>query len=455
LEKADDDFRCIVAGAGAAGLAAALTLAQAGQEVLLLEAHQTFQQGCNTSMSTAMIPAAGTPWQERRGVEDSAARFLADVMLRTGGSAEPTVARTLTGVSAEVVGWLAGACGVPLELETSFQYPGHSAYRCHTIRNRSGQTLHRHLVELARSEPRITFGVPFRLTDLILDEHGRVDGATIMSPDGRTEVARAPAVILATSGFGANPDAVRRHIPEIADALYFGGEGSSGDAIAIGSRIGADLVYLDGYQGHGGIAHPHGILVTWAVIMHGGVVVNGAGRRFGDETRGYSEYAEKVLGQPASRAWVIFDQRIGKRCLSFADYQDLLEAKAVRWAPDLASLAELTSCGVELENTILAARDSAVSGTADEFGRSDWEAALEPPFAAVYVSGALLHTQGGLAVDERARVLRSGVPIGGLYAAGGAAVGISGHGASGYIAGNGLLAAFGLGYLAGRDVASH
>ena len=78
----------------------------------------------------------------------------------------------------------------------------------------------------------------------------------------------------------------------------------------------------------------------------------------------------------------------------------------------------------------------------------------------VKVTGALFHTQGGLAVDNNARVLRKGRPISGLYAAGGAAVGMSGSGAGGYLAGNGLLAALGLGYLAGhhaggRPEASH
>src|SRR5262249_49597363 len=141
------DFSCVVAGAGAAGLAAALKLAQEGQDVLLLEARETFERGCNTAMSTAMIPAAETPWQQRHGVEDSAERFLADVMLKTGGSADPTVSRALTRVSAELVGWIAEECGVPLELETSFLHPGHSAHRCHTTHDRSGRTLHRQLLE--------------------------------------------------------------------------------------------------------------------------------------------------------------------------------------------------------------------------------------------------------------------------------------------------------------------
>ena len=67
---------------------------------------------------------------------------------------------------------------------------------------------------------------------------------------------------------------------------------------------------------------------------------------------------------------------------------------------------------------------------------------------------ALFHTQGGLVVDGAARVLHeSGEPIPGLYASGGAAAGISGHGAGGYLAGNGLLPALGLAYLAAESVA--
>ncbi len=45
-----------------------------------------------------------------------------------------------------------------------------------------------------------------------------------------------------------------------------------------------------------------------------------------------------------------------------------------------------------------------------------------------------------------------GAPIPGLYASGGAAAGISGHGAAGYLAGNGLLPAFGLALLAAEHL---
>lgn len=70
------------------------------------------------------------------------------------------------------------------------------------------------------------------------------------------------------------------------------------------------------------------------------------------------------------------------------------------------------------------------------------------------VTGALFHTQGGLVVDTAARVQRAdGTPVPNLYAGGGTAAGLSGHGPGGYFSGNGLLTALGYGMLAGRHAA--
>ncbi|HEX9077353.1 MAG TPA: FAD-binding protein, partial [Anaerolineae bacterium] len=87
----------------------------------------------------------------------------------------------------------------------------------------------------------------------------------------------------------------------------------------------------------------------------------------------------------------------------------------------------------------------------DEFGRTSF-GELKPPYYGVQVTGALFHTQGGLRIDQRARVLKpDGTVIPNLYAGGGVAVGVSGRGANGYLAGNGLLAALGWGKVAGQD----
>jgi fumarate reductase flavoprotein subunit len=80
---------------------------------------------------------------------------------------------------------------------------------------------------------------------------------------------------------------------------------------------------------------------------------------------------------------------------------------------------------------------------------------LTPPFLAVQVTGGLFHTQGGLVVDASGRVKRNdGSLFPNLFAAGGAAVGISGTTAAGYLSGNGLLTATVLGRVAGRAAAS-
>jgi fumarate reductase flavoprotein subunit len=280
-----------------------------------------------------------------------------------------------------------------------------------------------------------------------------VRAAVVETPDGAREEIDTPAVLLATNGYGADPDLVARHCPEIADAVYHGSETSRGDALRIGGALGADAAFLDAYQGHAALAQKSATLVGWATVMHGGVLLDLTGRRFGDETTGYSEYAAVLAGRPEATGWLVFDRRVHDACLPFTDFRQSVESGALVWADDAEALAKATGLpsGEVADELAALAR----GGGADRFGRTDFEAPLEPPYAAVRVVPALFHTQGGLVVDGAARVLRpGGSPIPGLYASGGAAAGISGHGASGYLAGNGLLPALGLAFLAADHVVS-
>lgn len=445
------DVDVIVAGAGAAGLAAAIAAADRGASVVLLEARETFRSGCNTSMSTSMIPAGGSRWQAEAGIEDSPDLLHEDLMAKSKGKANPVLSRALADVAPSLVAWLADSCDVPLELVTDVWFPGNSRLRHHCVPDRAGRTLHRHLLDAAAARPGITLVVPSRLVDVEEVPNGLL--ATTERPDGSVDRIRSAAVVLATNGFGANQDMVRRHIPEIADGLYFGGDGSNGDALMIGRRLGAGSSSLSAYQGHGSVATPHGVLLTWTTMMNGAVLTSGDGRRFQDETVGYSESAVNVLAQPGNVAWAIYDRFVHDRAVPFADYQDLLSMDAVHWADDIAGLASIVGADVDALGDTMAAIESYASGEAeDPLGRTNWAHCLEPPYAAVKVTGALFHTQGGLEVDERGAVLRDGEPIPGLFAAGGAAVGVSGDGAYGYLSGNGLLSALGLGYLCGRAV---
>ena len=439
----------VVAGAGG-GLVAALRAAQLGLHVLVVEASEHFRRGNNTSMSTAMVPGCGSRFQQAAGIEDSPDLFVADVERKTKGAGDLDLARTLGRVSARLVEWLADDLDLPISLMTDMHYPGHSVDRCHTLPSRHGSELIDALARAVVAEQRIDMLAPTRLTDVLLDSDGAVRGCTITLPDGKAEDIPSPAVLLATNGYGADRELVQRHMPDIAPAVYHGSETSRGDALRLGERLGAATGYLDAYQGHGALSSTAATLVGWATIMHGGVMLDLTGHRFADESTGYSEFGPKLAARTGAAGWIILDQRIHDLCLPFTDFRNTAESGALRWADDAAQLAEVTG----LPEEAVAAELDLVRGIArgersDPFGRTDFESPLQPPYAAVRVVPALFHTQGGLRVDEHARVrLAVGGTLTGLYASGGAASGISGHGASGYLAGNGLLPALGLAYLA-------
>jgi fumarate reductase flavoprotein subunit len=450
--NADGGPDLVVAGAGG-GLAAALRAAELGLDVLVVESNEHFAAGNNTALSTAMIPGAGSRWQREAGVDDSAETFVRDIMAKTHDEADSSLAETLAGVSAELVEWLADQVKMPLSLVTDFDYPGHSRTRCHTVPGRSGRAMLAHLVREARRHPQIDFLVPAHLDDVLVDESG-VRAVVVSTPSGTEEIPTS-AVLLATNGFAANRELVAKHAPEIADAVYHGSEASTGDALEIGTRLGGATAYLDAYQGHAALAMPAATLTGWATVMHGAFLVDRHGRRFGNETTGYSEYAAEVLKHADGQAWIILDGRIDEACSVFQDYLDTRESGAVKWADTPRELAETIGIDADgLQETVQQTKRYARGEQDDELGRTFWEQELSGRLAAVSVRPALFHTQGGLRVDEHARVVDDHEsPITGLYASGGAAMGISGHGAGGYLAGNGLLPALGLAYLAANHVA--
>ncbi|HYH29742.1 MAG TPA: FAD-binding protein [Pseudonocardia sp.] len=443
----------VVAGAGG-GLVAALRAAQQGLDVLVVEASEHYRRGNNTSMSTAMILGIGTRWQREAGLADSPDLFVEDVRRKTKGAGDERLARALAEVSPRLVEWLADDTGLALSLVTDFHYPGHSVDRCHTVEGRHGTVLLDHLAAAVAASPRIDLMVPARLVDVLVD--GAVRAAVVETPDGAREEIETPAVLLATNGYGADPDLVARHCPEIAGAVYHGSDTSRGDALRIGGALGAETAFLDAYQGHAALAQRSATLVGWATVMHGGVMLDLTGRRFGDETTGYSEYAAVLAGRPGATGWLVFDRRVHDACLPFTDFRQTVESGALVRADDAEALAKATGLPAgEVADELAATAALARGDGADRFGRTDFEAPLEPPYSAVRVVPALFHTQGGLVVDGSARVLRpDGGPIPGLYASGGAAASISGHGASGYLAGNGLLPALGLAFLAADHVVS-
>jgi fumarate reductase flavoprotein subunit len=441
----DSEVPVLIIGAGAAGLCAALAASEAGVEPVLIE-RDTVPSG-STALSAGLIPAAGTRFQRERGIADNPELFAQDIVRKAHNEADAKLVQAVARGAAPLVEWLADAYAMPFEVITDFNYPGHSAHRMHGLPSRSGAELIdrlRSAVE-ARDIPILTGRIA---ETLYADEDGFVEGVAVRS-GGASETIGCGALVLACNGYGGNPDLVRRHIPEMANALYFGHPGNQGDAVRWGEALGAELAALSGYQGHGSVATPHNILITWAAIMEGGFQVNQQGRRFCDESRGYSAAAAAVLRQPGGIAFDIFDARITGIARQFEDFKTAEKTGALITASSLDELA--ARIGVPAD----ALKDAAniVLGTPDRFGRVI-DKQLAAPYCAVKVTGALFHTQGGLAIDARTRVLRQkGPAFPNLFAAGGAAVGVSGAQASGYLSGNGLLTATVFGRLAGQAAA--
>jgi fumarate reductase flavoprotein subunit len=446
-------FDVVVVGGGAAGLVAALRAREAGAEVLVIE-RDALPRG-STALSAGLIPAPATRFQRAAGISDTPEDFARDIMAKAKGAADPAAVRLLADIIGPAVEWLADRHGLPFSVVANFTYPGHSAMRMHGLPARSGAELMDHLAAAAERRG-VVLLTEAAADTLVLDGSSRVLGVGVARPDRSRETIGCGALILACNGYGGNPDLVLRHIPEMAGALYFGHPGNRGDAVLWGEGLGAAVHHLSGYQGHGSVAAPHGILITWATVTEGGFQVNANGLRFANEAAGYSEAAASVIAQPGSVAWQIFDARIATIARQFEDYRTAEAQGAIVAADSFASLAALIQVPPDALEAVACEVDALKrSAGADAFGR-DWSGApaLAPPYLAVRVRGALFHTQGGLVVDKDARVLRrDGGPFPNLLAAGGAACGVSGGDASGYLSGNGLLTAVGYGFIAGAAAA--
>ncbi len=432
----------LIIGAGACGMVAALAAHEAGQEVLLIEADAV--PSGSTALSAGLIPAAGTRVQAAAGIDDSAKRFAADIQAKAAGQNDDALVTALANGAGPAIDWLTERFDLPFSVVTDFDYPGHSRRRMHGLPSRSGQELIDRLRTTVEAQG-LDIICDRRAADLFFHD-GTVRGVRVIGPTS-PETIGCDRLILACNGFGGNRGMVQAHMPEIADALWFGHDGNRGEAVIWGDALGAASHHLGAYQGHGNVAHPHGILITWAVVTEGGVQVNLNGQRFWNETLGYSEAARHVLAQPGGVAWAIFDDRIAGVARQFADFKSAEAQGAVRKADTIADLAAVCDLPVPALTEALTERPTA---SPDQFGRVFPTAGLSAPYCAVKVTGALFHTQGGLQTDGTGRVRKTdGSYFDNLFAAGGAACGVSGAGDSGYLSGNGLLSAVVLGRAAG------
>ena len=449
----DFEVPVVVVGAGACGLVAALAAHDAGQEVMVLERDQN--PTGSTSLSAGLIPAPCTRLQKEAGIEDSPELFAQDLVAKTHDHTPHDMALVAAKTAGPMIDWLMDTHHVELELVTGFMYPGHSRLRMHGPKSRTGADLEQSLLA-AVSSANIDLVTEASVEDLYVDTSGRVTGVRFRRPDGALEMLGCKALVLASCGFAGDVALVQKYIPEIAEAECCGHLSNTGDAVKWGLDIGAAVADMAAYQGHGSVAHPHALPLTWAVITKGGILLNTQGQRFSNEMRGYSEHAAEVAAQPDNIAWDIYDAKGEEAAIGFYDYREIRKLGAVKTANNLEELASVTGLPLAtIREEFEAIGTSARTGEPDRFGRSfTQDQVLVAPYYAVKVNGALFHTQGGLVIDAEARVLREdGTALPNLLAGGGAARGVSGDSNYGYLSGNGLLTATSFGRLAGITAA--
>jgi fumarate reductase flavoprotein subunit len=436
-----DEVHLVVVGASVGGLLAAVTVADRGGRVVVVE--RTKEVGGGAAREAELLPAPGSRFQTAAGVEDTPAA-LADELIAADATLDPTVARALAEQGAAIAAWLADRCSAAVEHLPRLD-GGHRAARLHALGERGGASLVADLARAATRHSRIAVRAGAVAEHLVRDDAGgAVVGVALRSDRRGAGHAVAGRVLLACGGFGADDDLVARHCPAAAELPFRPAGDGAGEGLRLGLEVGAWTRALAVCPVTPFLAVPAEVAVGRALVRLGALLVNQAGRRFADETAAAPVLARALRAQPGGVAYLLFDERIADA----ARAADPFFARVVlpRTGRRGASPAELAR-QLELDAAGLAATAAGESG--EVAGRS---APLEPPLHAIRVTAGRRQTRGGIAVDAAARVLDAdGRPIPGLYATAGAAAGVAADDGDALL-GIDTLAALGLARLAALDV---
>ncbi|TYK51249.1 FAD-dependent oxidoreductase [Actinomadura decatromicini] len=435
----DTEVDIAVVGGGACGVMTALRAARnPGRLVAVFE--KSTREGCNAAISSGSLAAGGTRWQAAAGIEDSPKRHADDILRASGDEEWRPVVEALCAAAPHVVEWIADT-GYPIELGTDMPRAGMTARRLHTDTGRlGGARLMRHLRAVLETHDNVAFVDEAPVVDLVSHE-GRAVGV-VVSQNGSLQRVRADAVVLAADGFAGNQALVAEHLAYLGTPFYGGVSTSTGDALAWALRLGGQLRNMGAGLRSGLVVVGHGTRVSPALPFNGAVLVNRDGERFVDEeSKGYSSMAGVLRNQPGERAAMVWDATAMAATRESEMMRECLAAGAVHDRPTVEELAgslSLTAADTERALTPLPGRRP-----------------LTAPYHFAWVTHGLLTTQGGLVIDPSGRVLNAeGEPIPGLYAGGGTACGLAGPHSDGYLSGNGLLSAFGMGWIIGGGLAA-
>ena len=474
-EKAEDstvDADIVIVGAGGAGMTAAITAAEEGKSVVILESQSMV--GGNSVRATGGMNAGKTVYQdenefgEAAGVEktlktaaekyadnetitalaktvseqwaeyqanptgyfDSVELMELDTMVGGKGINDPELVETLCSNSADAIDWL-DEHGITLHNVSSFG--GASVKRIHRPVDADGKTISvgSYMIPLLQENCEKA-GVQILLNttanEILTDANGAAVGVKATGASGETVTVNAKAVVLTTGGFGANLDMVTEYKPELKGFMTTNAAGAQGQGIEMATAIGAGTVDMDQIQIHPTVEANTAALITEGLRGDGAVLINAEGKRFIDEVGTRDVVSAAEIAQTGSYSWLVVDQAMVDASsviqgyikkgytVTGETYEELGKAMGV----DEAAFAET----MKTWNGYVEAKND------PDFGRTSFANPLDTaPYYAIKVTAGVHHTMGGLTINTNTEVLKEdGTVIPGLFAAGEVTGGV--HGAN-------------------------
>ncbi|HEY1472464.1 MAG TPA: FAD-binding protein [Pseudolabrys sp.] len=421
----------IVAGQGAAGLAAALTAAEAAcgagtsVRITLVDKAAEADAGGNTVWSPSNMRMAAPDRMEPS--------FVHDMLSATQFHGDETYFARLAQEAPATVAWIRSH-GIEFT-----QPPYYLAKGPPRIQPVGGGPAILQALKQAATQTGVTFRYGCAAHHLVADS-GRISGLVVAQNDKR-ETLPADAVVLACGGFQGNGEMMRAHLGDGGETMRLISPGTrfnTGDGIKMAIELGADKagdwngMHCEPVDARSKNSAPVVLVYPY------GIVVDRNGRRFFDEGGGLMHETWEWLARnihfntPGSVAYAILDRRL----LDIEDYQRAIRSEVPPVQADtLTELAKRIDVDADNLATTVASYNAACTGDPAKFDatrrdglaalrtlqppKSNWARAISaPPFLAYPLVGAVAYTFGGIATDANARVLRDGIAIPGLYAAG-------------------------------------
>jgi tricarballylate dehydrogenase len=498
IDDAHPQFRArydvVVVGGGNAALCAAMSAADAGATVALLECAPESERGGNSSYTAGamrfvyesigdlkrLMPEIGeSEWRNYEFPGYTATKFFDDLIAMSQYRTDSALCETIVEQSFDVAMWLhdKGVRFLPYRRQgarSGDKVRWFGGLVVETVGGGIG------LVDAeyrAAAKAGVDVFYECFATGVAREDEGP-DVSVRVRRAGRSALVRAGAVVLAAGGFEANAEWRTRYLGPGWDlAKVRGCRYNQGDGIRIAIEAGAQTT--GNWSGCHAIswernAPPYGDRTIGELFSkHSfpfGIVVNAEGRRFLDEgadlyLHTYAKYGRRVLEQPGQFAWQIFDAqvrhlmhdeyRIRQVTKVTADSLDELIAKIEDVdRPQLRRTIDEYNAAVRRDRPLDPTKLDGLATAGLAIPKSNWATPIEaPPFEAYAVTCGITFTYGGIKIDRNAAVVDiDDRPIPGLYAAGEMVGGIFYFN---YPGGSGLTNGAVFGRIAGREAARH